>query len=144
MAKQSPVVHFEMGYNDRDRMVKFYETAFGWKGQQMGPDMGNYVVAQTTDTDEQGMVTTPGTINGGFYAKTDNPGSHPPSVVISVDDIKAAIEEVKKAGGKILGGMTPDSGHTMEPTEIPGVGLWISFEDTEGNRVSMLQPNPRG
>jgi uncharacterized protein len=143
MAKQSPVVHFEMGYNDRDRMVKFYETAFGWKGQQMGPDMGNYVVAQTTDTDEQGMVTTPGTINGGFYAKTDNPGSHPPSVVISVDDIKAAIEEVKKAGGKILGGMTPDGGHTMEPTEIPGVGLWISFEDTEGNRVSMLQPNPR-
>jgi uncharacterized protein len=143
MAKQSPVVHFEMGYNDRDRMVKFYETAFGWKGQQMGPDMGNYVVAQTTDTDANGMVTTPGTINGGFYAKTDNPGSHPPSVVISVDDIKAAIEEVKKAGGKILGGMTPDGGHTMEPTEIPGVGLWISFEDTEGNRVSMLQPNPR-
>jgi uncharacterized protein len=39
--------------------------------------------------------------------------------------------------------MTPDGGHTMEPTEIPGVGLWISFEDTEGNRVSMLQPNPR-
>jgi uncharacterized protein len=144
MAKMSPVVHFEMGYNDRDRMVKFYETAFGWKGQQMGPDMGNYVVAQTTDTDEKGMVTTPGTINGGFYAKTDSPASHAPSVVISVDDIKAAIEEVKKAGGKILGGMTPDSGHTMEPTEIPGVGLWISFEDTEGNRVSMLQPNPRG
>lgn len=143
MAKRSPVVHFEMGYNDRDRMVKFYETAFGWKGQPMGPEMGNYVVAQTTDTDEQGMVTTPGTINGGFYAKTDNPLSHPPSVVISVDDINAAIEEVKKAGGKILGGMTPDGGHTMEPTEIPGVGLWISFEDTEGNRVSMLQPNPR-
>jgi uncharacterized protein len=144
MAKRSPVVHFEMGYNDRDRMVKFYETAFGWKGQQMGPDMGNYVVAQTTDTDEQGMVTTPGTINGGFYAKTDSPASHAPSVVISVDDINAAIEEVKKAGGKILGGMTPDGGHTMEPTEIPGVGLWISIEDTEGNRVSMLQPNPRG
>jgi uncharacterized protein len=106
--------------------------------------MGNYVVAQTTDTDEQGMVTTPGTINGGFYAKTDSPDSHAPSVVISVDDINAAIEEVKKAGGKILGGMTPDGGHTMEPTEIPGVGLWISIEDTEGNRVSMLQPNPRG
>jgi uncharacterized protein len=144
MAKRSPVVHFEMGYNERDRMVKFYETAFGWKGQQMGPDMGNYAVAQTTDTDEQGMVTTPGTINGGFYAKTDSPDSHAPSVVISVDDINAAVEEVKKAGGKILGGMTPDGGHTMEPTEIPGVGLWISFEDTEGNRVSMLQPNPRG
>jgi uncharacterized protein len=139
----SPVVHFEMGYNDRDRMVKFYETAFGWKANVMGPEMGNYVVAQTTDTDENGMVKTPGNINGGFYAKTDSPGSQAPSVVISVDDIKQAVEEVKKAGGKILGGMTPDGQKTMEPTEIPGVGMWISFEDTEGNRVSILQPNPR-
>jgi predicted enzyme related to lactoylglutathione lyase len=134
MAKRSPVVHFEMGYNDKDRMVKFYETVFGWKG--------GYVVAQTTDTDEGGMVTTPGTINGGFYKK-EGPSSQAPSVVISVDDINAAIEEVKKAGGKILGGMQPDGAKTMEPTEIPGVGLWISFEDTEGNRVSILQPNPR-
>jgi uncharacterized protein len=141
MAKMSPVVHFEMGYNDRDRMVKFYETAFGWKAQVMGPEMGNYVVAQTTATDDKGMVQTPGNINGGFYAKTDTPGSQAPSVMISVDDIKAAVEEVKKAGGKILGGMTADGQHTMEPTMIPGVGLWVSFEDTEGNRVSMLQPN---
>jgi uncharacterized protein len=141
MAKMSPVVHFEMGYFDRDRMKKFYSSAFGWQMQQMGDDMGNYVVAQTTDTDEQGMVKTPGNINGGFYAKTDNPLSHPPSIVISVGDIKAAIEEVKKAGGKILGGMTPGGEKTMEPTMIPGVGLWISFEDTEKNRVSLLQPN---
>jgi len=137
--KMNPVVHFEMGYKDKDRMVKFYETVFGWKGQQMGEDMGGYVVAQTTETDDQGMVKSPGNINGGFYAKTDDPGSWPPSVVVSVDDIKAAVEEVKQHGGKILGGMTPDGKKTMEPTMIPGVGLWISFEDTEGNRVSMLQ-----
>ena len=141
--KMSPVVHFEMGYNDKNRMVKFYETVFGWKAQQMGPEMGDYVVAQTTDTDEQGMVKTPGNINGGFYAKTDNPLSHAPSVVISVDDINDAIEEVKKAGGKILGGMNEKGEHTMEPSMIPGVGLWISIEDTEGNRVSILQPNQR-
>jgi uncharacterized protein len=142
MAKMNPVVHFEMGYNDKDRMVKFYQTAFGWKGQDMGPGMGGYVVAQTTDTDADGMVQTPGAINGGFYKK-EGPSSQAPSVVISVDDINAAVEEVKKAGGKILGGMHPDGTHTMEPTEIPGVGLWISIEDTEGNRVSILQPNPR-
>ncbi len=139
-AKMDPVVHFEMGYNDRERMKKFYSSAFGWKMQQFGKDMGNYVVAQTTETDEQGMVKTPGNINGGFYAKSDSPDSHAPSIVISVDDIKAAVEEVKKAGGKIKGGMTPDGKHTMEPTMIPGVGLWISAEDTEGNRFSILQP----
>jgi len=139
-----PVVHFEMGYNDKDRMVKFYETVFGWKGQQMGDDMGGYVVAQTTQTDDKGMVQTPGNINGGFYAKTDSPDSQAPSVVISVKDIKKAIEDVKANGGKIKGAMTPDGTKTMEPTMIPGVGLWISFEDTEGNRVSLLQPNARG
>ena len=143
MAKPNPVVHFEMGYNDKTRMVKFYETTFGWKGQDMGADMGGYVVAQTTETDEKGMVKTPGHINGGFYAKA-GPASQAPSVVIAVDDIKQAVEDVKANGGKILGGMQPDGTKTMEPTMIPGVGLWISFEDTEGNRVSILQPNPRG
>jgi uncharacterized protein len=140
--KMSPVVHFEMGYKDKGRMVKFYETVFGWKTQSMGPEMGNYVVAETGETDQKtSRPTSPGNINGGFYEKTDNPLSHAPSVVISVDDIKAAMEEVKKAGGKILGGLDQKGNKTMEPQMIPGVGLWISIEDTEGNRVSMLQPS---
>ena len=136
----NPVVHFEMGYNDKDRMVKFYETTFGWKGQQMGDDMGGYVVAQTTETDANGMVKTPGNINGGFYHKT-TPDSQAPSVVISVKDIKKAMDDVKKNGGEILGAMGPDGKRTMEPSQIPGVGLWISIKDTEGNRVSILQPD---
>ena len=138
--KHNPVVHFEMGYNDRERMKKFYAEAFGWKLQQLGPEMGGYVVAQTAETDEQGMVKTPGTINGGFYQKTDDPVSHAPSVVIAVEDIHAAIEMVKKAGGQIQGSMDKDGNRTMEPTEIPGVGLWVSILDTENNRVSLMQP----
>jgi hypothetical protein len=140
MAKSNPVVHFEMGYKDRARMVKFYETAFGWKTQQMGSEMGNYVVAQTTETDENGMVQTKGAINGGFYAKTDDPLSQAPSVVVSVDDIHATMKAVEDAGGEILGSMGADGKHTSKPQKIPGVGLWISARDTEGNRFSILQP----
>ncbi len=140
MSKMNPVVHFEMGYKDRDRMVKFYETAFGWKTQSMGPDMGNYVVAHTTETSEDGMVQTKGAINGGFYQKTDNPLSHAPSVVVSVDDVRSAMKAVEAAGGKILGGMNEKGEQTMEPQMIPGVGLWISAQDTESNRFSILQP----
>ena len=139
MGKMNPVVHFEMGYKDQGRMAKFYETAFGWKTQSMGPDMGNYVVAQTTETDENRMVQTKGAINGGFYQKTDDPLSQAPSVVVSVDDIQAAMKAVEEAGGKILGGMDQKGEHTMEPQMIPGVGLWISAMDTEGNRFSILQ-----
>lgn len=139
----NPVVHFEMGYFDRERMKKFYQTAFDWQLQQMGPEMGNYVLAHTTETDENGMVKTPGTINGGFYEKIDNPLSHPPSVVISVQDIHKSMKDVEAAGGKILGAMDENGAPSMEPMMIPGVGLWISIQDTEGNRVSILQPNAR-
>src|SRR6185295_12022925 len=124
--KTNPVVNFEMGYEDRERMKQFYKTVFGWNMQQMGPDMGNYVVAQTSETDEKGMVKTPGTINGGFYQKNDNPLSHAPSVVVAVKDIKSAMEAVKTGGGKILGAMDESGKPSMEPMMIPGVGLWIS------------------
>jgi uncharacterized protein len=140
MGKMNPVVHFEMGYNDKKRMVDFYTSVFGWNAKEMGTSMGDYVVVQTTETDDKGMVQKPGNINGGLYKKTENPLSHAPSVVIAVDDINQAVKDVEAKGGKILGGMDSAGNHTMEPQEIPGVGLWISIEDTEGNRVSMLQP----
>ena len=125
----NPVVHFEMPYDNRERMAAFYQSAFGWQTHPLGEEMGNYVLAHTTET-EDGMVRTPGTINGGFYArKPDWPAQHP-SVVIAVDDIRAAMQQVTAAGGTVLG----------EPMEIPGVGPYVSFYDTEGNRVSLLQP----
>ncbi len=139
----NPVVHFEMGYFDRERAKEFYTKAFGWKMQQLGEEMGNYVVAQTTETDEKGMIKNPGAINGGFYQKTENEGSHAPSFVVSVSDIKEAMKAVVDNGGTILGGMTATGEHTMEPTMIPGVGLWISAQDTEKNRFSLLQALPR-
>ena len=127
-----PVVHFEMPYDDRTRMTQFYQSAFGWQMQMLGEDMGNYVVATTTETGDDGPQR-PGSINGGFYPnKADWPAQHP-SVVIAVDDIKASMTSVTRGGGKVLG----------EPMEIPGVGQYVSFIDTEGNRVSMLQPLPR-
>src|SRR5882724_4004184 len=134
MKKMNPVVHFEMPASDRDRMSKFYAKAFGWKTQQLGAEMGNYVVVSTTETDEKNRSKTPGAINGGFYEKSGD--NQYPSVVIGVDDIGQAIKDVKAAGGKVLGGHLNNG----EPDEIPGVGLYASFIDTEGNRVSMLQP----
>jgi uncharacterized protein len=126
-----PVVHFEMPYDNRERMAKFYGSAFGWHTQMLGEDMGSYVLAMTTETDEKGPKR-PGAINGGFFPKRpDWPAPHP-SVVIAVDDIKESVRKVTAAGGTVLGA----------PMEIPGVGQYVSFIDTEGNRVSMLQPIP--
>ena len=29
----NPVVHFELPYDDRERIARFYQSAFGWKLQ---------------------------------------------------------------------------------------------------------------
>lgn len=130
MDDNNPVVHFEMPYDDAVRVSDFYKQAFGW-GMNLipGEEMGNYITAQTTKTDNNRMVTEPGTINGGFYPKKDSP-AQVPSVVISVKDIDQAMNDVQAAGGEVLG----------EPVEIPGIGQYVSFTDTEGNRVSLMQP----
>ena len=47
------VVHFQMPYDNKDRMAKFYETVFGWHNQFLGPEMGEYVLATTTESDEE-------------------------------------------------------------------------------------------
>jgi uncharacterized protein len=128
----NPVVHFEMPYDNRVRMAKFYESAFGRETQMLGEDMGNYVLATTTETGESGPKR-PGAINGGFFPKKPDWPAQYPSVVIAVDDVEESIKKVIDGGGKVLG----------EPMEIPGVGQYVSFIDSEGNRVSMLQPIPR-
>jgi predicted enzyme related to lactoylglutathione lyase len=129
----NPVIHFEMPYADRDRVAKFYESAFGWRMQKFGKEMGNYVLATTTETDESG-TTKPGAINGGMFEKKLDWPMQYPSVVIAVDDMSQAVKKVADAGGKVLG----------EPMDIPGVGRYVAFTDSEGNRVGMLQPLPRG
>ncbi len=128
--KMNPVVHFEMPYEDRERLVKFYTQAFGWQMQKLGKDIGDYVIAATTETDENRMPKIPGAINGGFFPKKPDWPAQVPSVVIAVDDIKKAMKRVAAAGGKVLG----------EPMEIPGIGQYVSFTDPEGNRVSLLRP----
>src|SRR5947199_10811457 len=100
--KMNPVVHFEMGAKDRQRMVDFYTNVFGWETQMMGEGFGNYIVVHTTETDDDNMVKTPGNINGGFFPQGDD--TKAPSVVIAVNDIYKAMEDVKAAGGTVLGG----------------------------------------
>lgn len=129
-----PVVHFEMPYRDRDRIARFYQSTFGWKLQMFGEEMGNYVLATTAEQDTKREGAVRGAINGGFFPHRDDmPGQHP-SVVIAVQDIRAAMKKIASGGGEVLG----------EPVEIPGVGQYVAFYDTERNRLSLLQPRMGG
>lgn len=129
--KQSPVVHFEMPAKDKARVAKFYTEAFGWQMSQLGEEMGGYVLAGTTPVDENQMALNPGAINGGFFEYKDEEGMNAPHVVIQVEDLDESIQVVKKAGGEI----------TSDKMPIPGIGMYVSIKDSEGNNVGMLQPD---
>jgi predicted enzyme related to lactoylglutathione lyase len=130
-----PVVHFEFPYDDRERIAKFYRSVFGWELKMMGEEMGNYVLATTAKPGQRvGHEAAYGAIGGGFYPRRSDWPAQYPSVVIAVDDIRASMKKVNASGGEVIG----------EPMMIPGVGDYVSFFDTEKNRVSMLQPLPMG
>ena len=126
--KMDPVIHFEMPAEDPERVRKFYESAFGWQTTPLGAEMGDFVLAFTIETDEKTrMPKKRGAINGGFYKKT-TPDQNI-KLTILVEDIREAMQKIEAAGGKVLG----------EPFELPGVGLFVTFIDTEGNVATINQ-----
>jgi predicted enzyme related to lactoylglutathione lyase len=125
--KMDPVIHFELPANDTEQLRRFYERAFGWQTTPLGAEMGNFVLAFTSETDESTRIPQrPGSINGGFYERTSP--DQQVKLSILVDDIREAIERVKAAGGTV-----------EEPIEMPGVGLFADFVDPEGNRGTINQ-----
>ena len=126
------VVPLEMPYENRDRMARFYQSAFDWQTQMLGEDMGNYVLAVTTETSDAGP-TKPGASMVSIREENPDWPMQYPSVVIAVDDVKRSSEKILAAGGKVLG----------EPIDMAGVGRYVSFVDPEGNRVGLLEPSPR-
>ena len=123
------IVHFEIEAVDQERAKKFYSQAFGWQMQQMGPDMGNYVIVTTGDPNE------PGGINGGIMGPPTPMSKelNAFSCVVDVANIDEAVKNVRAAGGEVL----------IEKMDIPGVGLYARCKDTEGNYFTMLQAAPR-
>lgn len=125
----NPVVHFEMPYRDAARAAAFYAQAFGWETENLGPAMGDYLLVTTARSDAK-PGSPAGAINGGLYSfKPDWPAQHP-ALVIAVESMDAAMQRVHAAGGQVLGA----------PMDIAGVGAYVAFIDTEGNRNSLLQP----
>ena len=95
---KNPVVHFEMPYTDGKRVSEFYQKAFGWNMIAF-PGMGDYITAETAAS-KDGRPAEVGAINGGLYPQSSAPDSREPSVVVAVEDIAKAMQDVVAAGGK--------------------------------------------
>jgi predicted enzyme related to lactoylglutathione lyase len=122
------VVHFEIPADNMERAKRFYSENFGWKLNQLGPEMGSYVLVQTGPSDDKGMPQDAAFINGGLMKR--DPSASSPVLVIAVDDADAAVDKVKKSGGKLVG----------EIMDIPSVGRYARIQDTEGNVIGVIKP----
>lgn len=119
------VVHFEIPADDVDRAREFYGKAFGW---QITPFPGMpYWGVGTTPSDEQGMPTELGGINGGMMQR-EGPATSP-VLVIEVDSVDASLEQVQALGGSVALGKTP----------VGDMGFFAYFTDPEGNLLGVWE-----
>jgi predicted enzyme related to lactoylglutathione lyase len=111
-----PVVHFEVGARDAEKLKSFYAAVFDWKIDSNNPM--NYGAVETGG--EAG-------INGGI---ADTQGQMPSYVTfyVQVDDLQAYLDKVGSLGGETV----------VPPTPIPDVGSFAMFKDPEGNVIGLF------
>ena len=120
------VVHFEIPVDDVDRARGFYGAVFEWGLQPM--EEYDYTLALTTPIDEKTQVPTePGAINGGLQPR--NAETPTPRIVIQVDSIDESLKKVEAEGGNIV----------SPRAEMPGMGAYAYFKDTEGNLLGLWE-----
>jgi uncharacterized protein len=122
------VVHFEIPVDDLDRAKAFYGSVFGW-GLQTMTEMNDYTIAMTTAVDEKTQAPTqPGAINGGLTKRAPDTADAP-VITIQVDSIDASMKQIEAEGGRTV----------QSRTEIPGMGAFGYFRDTEGNVMGLWE-----
>jgi hypothetical protein len=96
-------------------------------------DMGNnatYTIVMTVPVDDNQLPTEPGAINGGMMARSPEISS--PVITVGVPSIDDSVKRIEEAGGSVV---TPR-------TEIPGMGAFAYFKDTEGNLLGLWETFP--
>jgi predicted enzyme related to lactoylglutathione lyase len=117
MESKHTITHIEIPAPDMEKAKKFYSEVFGWSVEVM-PD-GTYAIFSVGDTNT----------GGGFDASIKPaPEKSGPGLVINVEDIPEKLEEIIKAGGKVI----------QNKTEIQGgYGFYARFQDTNGNHMQI-------
>ena len=112
----NPVVHWEIGGRDLDRLASFYQELFGWEPSAFDPDYR--------------LVELEGGIGGGLMRSRDGVEGYV-TIYVAVDDLDATLATAKDLGGSVV----------LAPTPIPGVGAFALFQDPEGNTIGIMRPD---
>jgi predicted enzyme related to lactoylglutathione lyase len=121
------VVHFEIPADDVPRASEFYRSIFGWNLMDMSGQGMDYTIAMTAPVDEQQRPTEPGAINGGMMKRSAEVPA--PVITIEVAAIDDAMARIEGAGGSVV----------QPRQEIPGMGAFAYFRDSEGNVLGLWE-----
>jgi predicted enzyme related to lactoylglutathione lyase len=119
------IVHFEIPADDVGRATEFYTSTFGWELDEI-PGM-DYTSVRTVAVDDQQLPTERGAINGGMMKRSADTPS--PVITINVDSVDDAIKRIEAGGGSVV----------SPRQEIPGMGAFAYFKDTEGNTLGLWE-----
>jgi predicted enzyme related to lactoylglutathione lyase len=122
----NPVQHFEIYGDNPEKLAEFYTHVFGWRVSKV-PNM-DYWMLGTAPTDERGMPTQPGTINGGLM-KRPMPEARAWVNYVTVTSLDEAIKALQAAGGTVLRGRTV----------VPKMGWFAIVADPEMNAFGIWQ-----
>ena len=113
-------VHVDLAADDPARAADFYAKVFGWEATKLEGPVPYWLLA--TDPDD------PSAVGAGIGQRDQAWQTVAPTIdVPSADEFSRRIEE---AGGTIV----------VPKTDIPGVGALVTFKDTEGNILTILEP----
>jgi len=118
---------FNIPVDDMARAKEFFSKTFGWDFMATGMD-GDHHFATTVPTDENGLPTEPGGINGGLLER----GTYKQkvtSIFIKVNSIDDTINKVVTNGGKIV----------LTKVPIADFAYLAQIKDTEGNLISLWE-----
>jgi predicted enzyme related to lactoylglutathione lyase len=110
----------ELMTSDPAAASEFYGKLFGWTIQQMGPEMGNYRVANVGGQGVAGLMSVP-----------DEAKGMPPrwGVYVTVTSVDETLAQAKAMGAQVC----------MEPMDVPTVGRMAAFNDPQGAMISVIQ-----
>jgi predicted enzyme related to lactoylglutathione lyase len=128
--KKNSVAHFEIYADDLDQLAQFYTTLFDWSVEP-APGM-DYSFIKTVDSDDQGVPTPPGGINGGMLKR---PAGYPVNAwvnYVNVESVDQSVERAQTLGARLTLGKTP----------VPGMGWFAMLTDPQGNSFAVWQQDP--
>ena len=117
MQNTHTITHIEIPAPDLKKAVEFYEKIFNWQIEIL--PQGVYAFFRI------GSTKSGGGFDAGLKPAEEKCGLQ---ITIDVDDISVKLEEIEKAGGKII----------LGKTEIPGGhGFYACFGDPNGNYLQL-------